>query len=176
MYPAPMAPTIMPIAVKTFPVPASRSIRYPIAPHTDGPASIVAVIANPVDIPAQESRGSGVRAIEPAEYTGGFEAGANQAEDVWAARRPYSVLHLPLCEFFHKPSIPMVAPGLPGPAGDQEDLPGMAAGVTDVPPWAASSRARRAWARSRSRAGTTVAAINRNAAARMPETRSRPLI
>ena len=127
MYPAPMAPTIMPIAVKTFPVPASRSIRYPIAPHTDGPASIVAVIANPVDIPAQESRGSGVRAIEPAEYTGGFEAGANQAEGVWAARRPYSVLHLPLCEFFHKPSIPMATNDLPGPRAGQEDLPGIAA-------------------------------------------------
>src|SRR5207247_6521420 len=87
MYPAPMAPTIMPIAVKTFPVPASRSIRYPIAPHTDGPASIVAVIANPVDIPAQESRGSGVRALEPAEYPGRIEPGANPAQGVWCASR-----------------------------------------------------------------------------------------
>src|SRR5438067_3155306 len=168
MYPAPMAPTIMPIAVKTFPVPASRSIRYPIAPHTDGPASIVAVIANPVDIPAQESRGSGVPAMKPAEYTGGFEAGANQAEGVWAARRPYSPLHQRLCEFFHKRSIPMVAPCPPGPAGAQEDPPRIAAGDVDELPWAASSRARRAWARSRSRAGTTVATMSRNAAARMP--------
>ena len=134
MYPAPMAPTIMPIAVNTFPVPASRSIRYPIAPHTDGPASIVAVIANPVDIPAQESRGSGVRAIEPAEYTGGFEGGANQVEGVWAARRPYSPRDLPLCEFFHKPSIPTAVPDLPGAAAGQDDLPGIAAGVVDELP------------------------------------------
>ena len=62
-------------------------------------------VTKTVDIPAQELRGSGVPAMEPAEYTGGFEAGANQAEGVWAARRPYSPLHQRLCEFFHKAEL-----------------------------------------------------------------------
>src|ERR1041385_4636298 len=74
----------MPIAVNTFPVPASRSIRKPIAPHTTGPASIVVVIASPVDIPAHESPGFGLGAMGTSASIRGGRRGRQIRADAFA--------------------------------------------------------------------------------------------
>src|SRR6266498_1640304 len=93
---------MIPMAVNTFPVPARRSISQPMPPHTMRALRRVALIVTPVDIPPHISLGSGVPAMEPAEYSGLLSAESKRGDPrfPWstATFRPYH----PPCENFHK--------------------------------------------------------------------------
>src|SRR6266498_1936760 len=90
------------MAVNTFPVPARRSISQPRPPHTMRAERRVALIVTPVDIPPHISLGSGLPAMEPAEYSGLLSAESKPGEH----RFPWSTATFrpphPPCENFHK--------------------------------------------------------------------------